>query len=117
MTNLGSSFFQYHNQSDSPHYISWEFDDLSLPFNVNDSEEMLLYGVLAQGVAKESSETDSHPNCKEEKVDSTVKKRADPRLTKVYAGDPGGYSLRRLGIPCGTASEYNWVHSTARRPP
>ncbi|KAL8542835.1 hypothetical protein ACS0TY_003649 [Phlomoides rotata] len=59
-------------ETDSADYQ--EFDDLSLPFNVNDSGEMLLYGVLAQGAAKESSETDSHPNCKEEEVDSAVKK-------------------------------------------
>ncbi|KAL8530305.1 hypothetical protein ACS0TY_007368 [Phlomoides rotata] len=77
---MDSSFFQH--QTDSPHSLSWEFDDLSLPFNVNDSQEMLLYGVLAQGAAKESSETDSHPICKEEEVDSAAKKGG----SKAYRG-------------------------------
>ncbi|KAG6434524.1 hypothetical protein SASPL_106161 [Salvia splendens] len=39
-------------ESDSPHSLSWEH---GLPFNVNDSEEMLLYGLLAEGAASESN--------------------------------------------------------------
>nr|AWN09494.1 ethylene-responsive transcription factor ERF1b [Salvia miltiorrhiza] len=50
---MESSFFQF-SFPESPHSLSWEHDDggvSGLPFNVNDSEEMLLYGVLAQGAA------------------------------------------------------------------
>ncbi|KAL8470643.1 hypothetical protein ACS0TY_033268 [Phlomoides rotata] len=77
---------------------------------------MLLYGVLAHGATKESSEMDSHPNYKEEEVDSAPK-MVDPRPTKAYTSGPGGNSPQRLGIPCETASEYGWGRSTARRPP
>nr|QHR96994.1 ethylene-responsive transcription factor ERF1b [Isodon rubescens] len=75
---MDSSFFQFQfnsytpePESDSPHSLSWEHggDVSALPFNVDDSEEMLLYGVLAQGAGKESSETNSY-SIKEEEVSS-----------------------------------------------
>ncbi|KAL8089151.1 ethylene-response factor C3-like [Apium graveolens] len=47
-------------------------DNDFLPFNFNDSEEMLLFGVLAEG-AIESSDTNSSPRIKEEEVTSTAK--------------------------------------------
>ncbi|XP_022872995.1 ethylene-responsive transcription factor 1B-like, partial [Olea europaea var. sylvestris] len=53
------------------------FDQNSLSFNVNDSEEMLLFGVLAEGGAtvRESSESNSAAGSfKEEEVTSSVKK-------------------------------------------
>ncbi|XP_042056106.1 ethylene-response factor C3-like isoform X2 [Salvia splendens] len=61
---MDSSFFQFEfptpeympdPESDSPHYLSWEHGVSGLPFNVNDSEEMLLYGLLAEGAASESN--------------------------------------------------------------
>ncbi|KAL2535781.1 Ethylene-responsive transcription factor 1B [Forsythia ovata] len=86
------SFFQSENQNpiseysseyslDSPQSHCWEldnfhFDQNSLPFNVNDSEEMLLFGVLAEGGAtvRESSESNSAAgSCKEEEVTSNAK--------------------------------------------
>ncbi|XP_047976967.1 ethylene-response factor C3-like isoform X2 [Salvia hispanica] len=65
---MDSSFFRFEFQfqfptveympdpeSDSPHSLSWEHGPSGLPFNVNDSEEMLLYGLLAEGAASESN--------------------------------------------------------------
>nr|GMD75483.1 ethylene-responsive transcription factor 1B-like [Ipomoea batatas] len=42
----------------SPESSSWDFRsfDDSLPFNLNDSEEMLLFGVLEQAAAEENSD-------------------------------------------------------------
>ncbi|CAI9781265.1 unnamed protein product [Fraxinus pennsylvanica] len=83
---MDPSFFQSQNQipvsQNSPEYYleSWDdflFDQNLLPFNVNDSEEMLLFGVLADGGAtvRESSESISAAgSCKEEEVTSNVKK-------------------------------------------
>ncbi|XP_042056111.1 ethylene-response factor C3-like isoform X3 [Salvia splendens] len=65
---MDSSFFQFEfptpeympdPESDSPHYLSWEHGVSGLPFNVNDSEEMLLYGLLAEGAASESNSSAS----------------------------------------------------------
>ncbi|KAL0435604.1 UNVERIFIED_CONTAM: Ethylene-response factor C3 [Sesamum radiatum] len=94
---MDSSFFhfQFQFQSQSQysfperelHSPDWEYDDLSLPFNVNDSQEMLLYGVLAQGAVKESSESNSNSNssCKEEEVSSPAK-RVQEKRDKSYRG-------------------------------
>ncbi|KAL0383614.1 UNVERIFIED_CONTAM: Ethylene-response factor C3 [Sesamum calycinum] len=78
---------QYSFQELELHSPDWDYDDLSLPFNVNDSQEMLLYGVLAQGAAKESSETNSNSNssCKEEEVSSRAK-RVQEKREKSYRG-------------------------------
>nr|GME18611.1 ethylene-responsive transcription factor 1B-like [Ipomoea batatas] len=62
----------------SPEYFPWDCRnfDSSLPFNVNDSEEMLLFGVLAQA-ARENSETNSSDySVKEEEVTSETPKKA-----------------------------------------
>ncbi|PSS14012.1 Ethylene-responsive transcription factor 1B like [Actinidia chinensis var. chinensis] len=72
----------------SPQSFSW--DDLlfyhnSLPFDVNDSEEMLLLGVLAEGASKESSETVSSGWIKEEEVTSVAKDQK-PVKEKSYRG-------------------------------
>nr|GLL44148.1 ethylene-responsive transcription factor 1B-like [Ipomoea trifida] len=64
----------------SPEYFSWDCRnfDSSLPFNVNDSEEMLLFGVLAQA-ARENSETNSSDySVKEEEVTSETPKKEQP---------------------------------------
>ncbi|PIN07282.1 hypothetical protein CDL12_20152 [Handroanthus impetiginosus] len=101
---MDSSFFQFQNQYPFSHYtpapashsdepLSWKYDELSLPFNVNDSEEMLLYGVLSQTAVKESSETNSNSNsnfnfnysCKEEEVSSYAKK-GEKNREKSYRG-------------------------------
>ncbi|KAH6813658.1 ethylene response factor 1 [Perilla frutescens var. frutescens] len=89
---MDSSFFQYQFQfqfqSESPH--SWEFDGgvSELPFNVNDSEEMLLFGVLAQGAGKESSDMNSYyPNSvKEEEVSSSAGVGGGEKREKAYRG-------------------------------
>ncbi|KAI3449764.1 hypothetical protein Pfo_006429 [Paulownia fortunei] len=84
---MDSSFFQFQYPF-SPESHSWEYDDLSLPFNFNDSQEMLLYGVLAQGAAKESSETNSNSNssCREELEVSSCAKRGEEKREKAYRG-------------------------------
>ncbi|XAR61104.1 hypothetical protein NMG60_11034718 [Bertholletia excelsa] len=68
-----SSQFSPASSFGSPENFSW--DDLmyrnSLPFDFNDSEEMLLFGLLAEGAAsKESSETTSSGGAKEDEVSS-----------------------------------------------
>ncbi|EYU46463.1 hypothetical protein ABFS82_04G040600 [Erythranthe guttata] len=73
---------------------SWEYDSLSgLPFNFNDSQEMLLYGVLAQ--VQETTTTNSNSNnsnssssvMKEEEVSSSAAKMAaEEKREKPYRG-------------------------------
>nr|WAK86035.1 transcription factor ERF74 [Nothapodytes nimmoniana] len=74
----------------------WDDNDMllyhnSLPFNVHDSEEMLLLGVLAEGAAAavESSETNSSSSSaavKEEEVTSTAAKKEQRVEKKPYRG-------------------------------
>ncbi|KAK3193569.1 hypothetical protein Dsin_024879 [Dipteronia sinensis] len=77
----------------SPESFWWDQNDFlfdhssdsnCLPFNVNDSEEMLLFDVLAEGT-KESSETNSGDGggSKEEEVNS---KAEQPKKEKSYRG-------------------------------
>ncbi|CAN4091147.1 unnamed protein product [Withania somnifera] len=69
------------NSSDS----SWEWSNLnisSLPFNVNDSEEMLLFGVLANAAQETTSETVTSYHVKEEEVSS----KSEPAKDKSYRG-------------------------------
>ncbi|GFZ13520.1 ethylene response factor 1 [Actinidia rufa] len=92
---MNSQFTQYPYLDDSPESSlgspqSFSWDDLlfyhnSLPFNVNDSEEMLLLGVLAEGASKESSETISSGGIKEEEVTSVAKDQK-PVKEKSYRG-------------------------------
>ncbi|XP_027117505.2 ethylene-responsive transcription factor 1B [Coffea arabica] len=57
----------------------------SLPFNENDSEEMLLYGLLAQAQAvQETSEINSSDQIKEEEVSSKPEEK--PKKEKAYRG-------------------------------
>ncbi|XP_058208316.1 ethylene-response factor C3-like [Rhododendron vialii] len=73
---------------DSPQSFSWEnlpFHHNSLPFDFHDSEEMLLFGILAEGASKESSETNSFGGTKEEEVTS-VAKDEKPVREKSYRG-------------------------------
>ncbi|KAG8389216.1 hypothetical protein BUALT_Bualt02G0205800 [Buddleja alternifolia] len=89
---MDSSFFQFQSQDQYPFYQytpesssdspSWGYDAVSLPFNVNDTEEMLLYGVLASqgegGINKESEEVNSngdHEKKKREKAYRGVRRR------------------------------------------
>ncbi|GKU86329.1 hypothetical protein SLEP1_g866 [Rubroshorea leprosula] len=84
------SFLQYQNQEFSPESsresFSWDeilFQHSSLPFNFNDSEEMLLLDVLAEGV-KESSESNSTDGVvKEEEVSSSPE---EPKKERSYRG-------------------------------
>lgn len=55
----------------------------SLPFNENDSEEMLLYGLLAQA-SQPTSESNSSDQMKEDEVNS--KSEQKPEKTKAYRG-------------------------------
>lgn len=58
----------------------------SLPFNENDSQEMLLYGLIAQA-AKETSETHSCDQMKEEhEVSSCSSSSSEPTKGKAYRG-------------------------------
>ncbi|KAL1546578.1 ethylene-response factor C3-like isoform X1 [Salvia divinorum] len=76
-------------ESDSPHSLSWGHGVSGLPFNVNDSEEMLLYGILAQ---EESNSYYSSIKAEEEVESSTsssVTAAAAPapeRRQKAYRG-------------------------------
>lgn len=75
------------NSSDS----SWEWSNLntssSLPFNVNDSEEMLLFGVLANAAQETTSETVTSYRVKEEEVSSKSEViEAKPAKEKSYRG-------------------------------
>ncbi|GER24926.1 ethylene-responsive transcription factor [Striga asiatica] len=68
---------------------SWQYDDVSLPFNPNDSQEMLLYGVLAQGAASAAaaappSETQSESNSPRE--ESEVSSGGETRQERSYRG-------------------------------
>ncbi|KAK9288327.1 hypothetical protein L1049_016778 [Liquidambar formosana] len=82
-----NSDFSSESSFGSPESFSWEgniaFNDNSLPFNENDSEEMLLLGVLTNA-ARESSETLSSNRIKEEEVSSKAEEK--PIMEKSYRG-------------------------------
>ncbi|CAI9762722.1 unnamed protein product [Fraxinus pennsylvanica] len=60
-------------------------EENSLPFNENDSEEMLLYGVLAQAAQEENSESNSSDHqTKEDEVNSVPDEK--PNKEKSYRG-------------------------------
>ncbi|XP_038719657.1 ethylene-response factor C3-like [Tripterygium wilfordii] len=73
--------------SDSFRY-GQSFDFNSLPFNENDSEEMLLFGLIAEGsqetTSKTSSSSFSSHIFKEEELDSILEER--PKKEKTYRG-------------------------------
>ncbi|XP_019191252.1 PREDICTED: ethylene-responsive transcription factor 1B-like [Ipomoea nil] len=83
MDSSSSSSFYVQNSDFSfepPECFQWDYRsfDASLPFNVNDSEEMLLFGVLAEA-AQENSETNSSETIvKEEEVSSEETKKEKP---------------------------------------
>ncbi|KAK0606950.1 hypothetical protein LWI29_006812 [Acer saccharum] len=58
------------------------FTNNCLPFNENDSEEMLLYGLIAEATQETISETTSSKRVKEEEVSSTT----NPSKEKSYRG-------------------------------
>ncbi|CAK9169160.1 unnamed protein product [Ilex paraguariensis] len=68
--------------------LSWDGlnSNNSLPFDENDSEEMLLYGVLAEAAAQKTSQTtiSSHRITKEDEVTSNSKE--EPEKEKYYRG-------------------------------
>ena len=93
------SFFQYSTTpefspessfgSPEPFSSCWDellLDNKSLPFNFNDSEEMLWMDLLAEGGPKESSESKySTDGVKEEEVTSDAK-HEEPKKEKNYRG-------------------------------
>ncbi|XP_059625193.1 ethylene-response factor C3-like [Cornus florida] len=96
---MDSSFIQYPISEYSPESSFGEnsptqslsleeifFSQNSLPFNVNDSEEMLLFDMIAEGAReRESSETNSSSvGVKEEEVTSNAKKEL--KKEKSYRG-------------------------------
>ncbi|EEF30858.1 ethylene-responsive transcription factor 1B [Ricinus communis] len=60
------------------------FSQNSLPFNENDSEEMLLYGLISEATQETSKIDYSNRNLKEEEVSSIVKE--SPKKEKSYRG-------------------------------
>nr|APQ47358.1 AP2/ERF domain-containing transcription factor [Vernicia montana] len=54
-------------------FYSPSFNQDSLPFNENDSEEMLLYGLITEGTQETSKIGYSNRNIKEEEVSSIIK--------------------------------------------
>nr|GMD80305.1 ethylene-responsive transcription factor 1B-like [Ipomoea batatas] len=64
----------------SPESSSWDFRsfDNSLPFNLNDSEEMLLFGVLEQAAAEENSDDTNSSD--------SVKTEAETAAERSYRG-------------------------------
>ncbi|KAK4357027.1 hypothetical protein RND71_022637 [Anisodus tanguticus] len=93
-TSSCSSHFLYPMNSDiNSSYSSWEWSNLnscSLPFNVDDSEEMLLFGVLANAAQETTSETVTSYHVKEEEVSSrsevVVRVEEKPAKEKSYRG-------------------------------
>ncbi|KAK2993551.1 hypothetical protein RJ640_021813 [Escallonia rubra] len=79
------SDFSPESSFDSPKYSTWGDPKRNnfLPFNENDSEEMLLFGVLSQG-AERTSEAISSYQSKEEEV--TSKHEEKPEKGKSYRG-------------------------------
>ncbi|KAL7113082.1 hypothetical protein ACP275_04G041500 [Erythranthe tilingii] len=80
---------EFHSHDGFPN--SREYDSLSgLPFNFNDSQEMLLYGVLAE--VQETTTTNSNSNSnssssvREEEVSSSAAKMAEEKREKPYRG-------------------------------
>ncbi|KAF6175013.1 hypothetical protein GIB67_039561 [Kingdonia uniflora] len=84
-----SNYFDFSPETSSmgssPESFSWDglmFDEVSLPFNENDSEEMLLLDVLFEAALV--SDTSLSSGAKEEKVSSKEKK--EPKKEKSYRG-------------------------------
>ncbi|XP_051118792.1 ethylene-response factor C3-like [Andrographis paniculata] len=65
--------------SSSSNFFQYQYDDVSLPFNFNDSEEMLLYGVLAEGGGG-----GGEANCQSEEEESSG--GGGTRREKAYRG-------------------------------
>ncbi|OMO54840.1 hypothetical protein CCACVL1_27531 [Corchorus capsularis] len=62
------------------------FNNNYLPFNENDSEEMLLYGLLAAAAPTQETSETTYPNqIKEEEVSSSMEKES-PKKERAYRG-------------------------------
>ncbi|KAJ4722671.1 Ethylene-responsive transcription factor 1B [Melia azedarach] len=87
---MDSLFFHSTNSisssESSPESFSYgySFNNNSLPFNENDSEEMLLYGLIAEATQEATSEAVSSKGVKEEEVSST--REENPSKEKSYRG-------------------------------
>lgn len=79
---------------DSPVFLSQNSDfsressfDESLPFNQNDSEEMLLFGLLSDAMQETSENNSSNPNKESEEVCSkTEEKKTLPKKESSFRG-------------------------------
>lgn len=90
-SSCSSHFFYSMNSDLNSSDSSWEWSNpSSLPFNVNDSEEMLLFGVLANAAQETTSETVTSHRVKEEEVSSQSEVvgeiGAKPAKEKSYRG-------------------------------
>ncbi|CAA3021157.1 ethylene-responsive transcription factor 1B-like [Olea europaea subsp. europaea] len=83
--SLSSEFSSDSSFGSSQESCTWDLKN-SLPFNENDSEEMLLLGVLAQAGDKEISESISSDQMKEDEVNSTPEAVKKPIKEKSYRG-------------------------------
>lgn len=77
---MDSSFTQYQNSNYSPE-SSFPWDELlfqhnSLPFNFNDTEEMLLYGVVAEGILS-PSDSNSYVGGIHDEINSNTEGKPD----------------------------------------
>ncbi|KAG8370401.1 hypothetical protein BUALT_Bualt14G0113100 [Buddleja alternifolia] len=88
-----SNEFSSDNSSFNSSSSLWEWDSNtlfnSLPFNENDSQEMLLYGVLAEAAHETTSESNSSDHQNDVEVDSSPKKEVKaekPSSEKAYRG-------------------------------
>ncbi|KAL2469702.1 Ethylene-responsive transcription factor 1B [Abeliophyllum distichum] len=83
--SLSSEFSSDSSFGSSQESYTWDLQN-SLPFNENDSEEMLLFGVLAQAADQETSESNSSDQMKEDEVNSTPEAEEKPVKEKSYRG-------------------------------
>ncbi|KAI4345804.1 hypothetical protein L6164_012898 [Bauhinia variegata] len=99
--NPSSSDFSSESSFDSPESFSWNFQEDYLPFNENDPEEMLLYGLISKGGINTVHQQAIHIekpfqgtfSVKEEEVSSEEKDLSlspspspSPRKEKAYRG-------------------------------
>ncbi|KAF9677717.1 hypothetical protein SADUNF_Sadunf08G0136500 [Salix dunnii] len=89
---MDGSFFQSSNSDfssescfESPDFFyGRSFNQSSLPFNENDSDEMLLFGLISEATQETSKTTSCNGVIKEEEVSSISKE--DPNKEKSYRG-------------------------------
>ncbi|CAI9775969.1 unnamed protein product [Fraxinus pennsylvanica] len=83
--SFSSEFSSDSSFGSSQESCTWDLQN-SLPFNENDSEEMLLFGVLAQAADQEISESISSDRMKEDEVNSRPEVEGKPVQEKSFRG-------------------------------